>query len=347
MAKGEGYRVVLLASPRGYCAGVERAVEVVRAALRLFGAPVYVRKQIVHNAHVVATLAREGAIFVESEEEVPEGNVVVFSAHGVSPAVHARARARRLRVIDATCPLVMKVHAEARRFASRGYTLFLIGHAGHEEVEGTMGEAPERIKLVQSAEEALEVEAEDPKRVAYLTQTTLSQDDAEEIIAVLRRRFPSLVGPPTEDICYATQNRQDAVRLVASRSQLVLVVGSTNSSNSNRLVEVARRAGARAELVEDASAVNPAWLEGVDVVGLTSGASAPEYLVQGVLELLARAGFNRVEEIRVAEEQVSFELPAALKERALGGIAEGPAARLATGAERGVAPSEPAPAAPG
>jgi 4-hydroxy-3-methylbut-2-enyl diphosphate reductase len=301
---------------------VERAIQVVREALRLFGPPVYVRKQIVHNAHVVQGLAKEGAVFVESEEEVPEGSVLVFSAHGVSPEVHARARARHLRVLDATCPLVMKVHAEARRFASRGYTIFLIGHAGHEEVEGTMGEAPERIRLVQTPEEALSVAAEDPGKVAYLTQTTLSQDEAAEVLAALRGRFPRLVGPPSEDICYATQNRQDAVRALAARSQLVLVVGSKNSSNSNRLVEVARKAGTRAELVEDADAVDPGWLAGVEVVGLTSGASAPEYLVQGVLDLLAREGFTQVEEVKVAEEALFFELPGGLRAASHEGEAE-------------------------
>jgi 4-hydroxy-3-methylbut-2-enyl diphosphate reductase len=297
---------VLVAAPRGYCAGVERAVEAVERALEAHGAPVYVRKQIVHNAHVVRDLEAKGAVFVEEESEVPEGAVVVLSAHGVAPEVYANGSARRLTVLDATCPLVTKVHLEARRFAAEGRTIVLIGHAGHEEVVGTTGQAPERTVLVQTVAEAREVTVAEPGNLSYLTQTTLSVDETNEIIAVLRERFPSIQGPPREDICYATQNRQDAVKEIARRSDLVLVIGSANSSNSRRLAEVAREAGATAFLVDDETEVDPAWLEGIDVIGLTSGASAPEWLVERMLRWLASRGATEVEEVRLTEEHLRF-----------------------------------------
>jgi 4-hydroxy-3-methylbut-2-en-1-yl diphosphate reductase len=306
-------RQVLLAAPRGYCAGVDRAVDAVERALAAHGAPVFVRKQIVHNLPVVRDLERKGAVFVEEESEVPEGSVVVLSAHGVAPEVYANSEGRRLRVIDATCPLVTKVHLEARRFAREDRTIVLIGHAGHEEVVGTSGQAPERTILVQTLDEARTVEVPDPDDVSYLTQTTLSVDETNEIIAVLRERFPNLQGPPKEDICYATQNRQDAVKEVARRADLVLVIGSDNSSNSRRLVEVARAAGAPAHLVDDESEVDAAWLEGVQTLGLTSGASAPEWLVDRMLGWLADRGFDRVEEVSVAEESVRFSLPVGVR----------------------------------
>jgi 4-hydroxy-3-methylbut-2-en-1-yl diphosphate reductase len=306
-------RQVLLAAPRGYCAGVDRAVDAVERALAAHGAPVFVRKQIVHNLPVVRDLERKGAVFVEEESEVPEGSVVVLSAHGVAPEVYANSEGRRLRVIDATCPLVTKVHLEARRFAREDRTIVLIGHAGHEEVVGTSGQAPERTILVQTLDEARTVEVPDPDDVSYLTQTTLSVDETNEIIAVLRERFPNLQGPPKEDICYATQNRQDAVKEVARRADLVLVIGSDNSSNSRRLVEVARAAGAPAHLVDDESEVDAAWLEGVQALGLTSGASAPEWLVDRMLGWLADRGFDRVEEVSVAEESVRFSLPVGVR----------------------------------
>jgi 4-hydroxy-3-methylbut-2-en-1-yl diphosphate reductase len=304
---------VLLAAPRGYCAGVDRAVDAVERALAAHGAPVYVRKQIVHNLPVVRDLERKGAVFVEEESEVPEGSVVVLSAHGVAPEVYANSEGRRLRVIDATCPLVTKVHLEARRFAREDRTIVLIGHAGHEEVVGTSGQAPDRTILVQTVDEARTVQIPDPDDVSYLTQTTLSVDETNEIIAVLRERFPNLQGPPKEDICYATQNRQDAVKEVARRADLVLVIGSDNSSNSRRLVEVARAAGAPAHLVDDESEVEAAWLEGVQTLGLTSGASAPEWLVDRMLGWLADRGFDRVEEVSVAEESVRFSLPVGVR----------------------------------
>jgi len=307
-------RRVLLAKPRGYCAGVDRAVQTVEIALELYGAPVYVRKQIVHNSHVVASLEARGAVFVEEAGEVPEGAVVVFSAHGVAPQVRAEAAGRGLRVIDATCPLVTKVHNEARRFAARGYDIVLIGHAGHEEVAGTTGEAPGHIRLVDGPADAAAARVRDPAKVAWLSQTTLSVDETQQTVAALRARFPLLADPPSDDICYATQNRQAAVKAIAAGAELVLVVGSPNSSNSVRLVEVARDAGAGAAyLVEDASALRPQWLDGVRTVGLTSGASVPEDLVAGMLAALADAGFTQVEEVEAVPERMQFALPHELR----------------------------------
>jgi 4-hydroxy-3-methylbut-2-enyl diphosphate reductase len=305
---------VLLARPRGYCAGVDRAVQTVEKALELYGPPLYVRRQIVHNAHVVRTLEAKGAIFVEENDEVPEGATVIFSAHGVAPTVHEQAKSRSLRTIDATCPLVTKVHVEARRFASDDYDILLIGHEGHEEVVGTTGQAPERIHLVDGPEEAATVQVRDPSKVAYLSQTTLSVDETLETVRALRQRFPLLQDPPSDDICYATQNRQSAVKAIAGRTQLVLVVGSTNSSNSVRLTEVAREAGAAASyLVDGAEHIDPAWLEGVDTVGVTSGASVPEELVSDVLSWLAEHGFGEIEEITSADEHLQFALPPELR----------------------------------
>ena len=305
---------VLVAAPRGYCAGVERAVDAVERALAKHGPPVYVRKQIVHNLHVVHNLERKGAIFVEEETEVPEGAVVVLSAHGVAPEVYANAGARRLEVIDATCPLVTKVHLEARRFAADDRTIVLIGHAGHEEVVGTTGQAPARTLLVQTPQEARALELPEPDNVSYLTQTTLSVDETNEIIEILRERFPAIEGPPREDICYATQNRQDAVKEIARRSDVVLVIGSDNSSNSNRLAEVARELGTPSFLVDDETEVDPAWLAGIEIVGLTSGASAPEWLVDRMLAWLVEQGFADVETVTLAEESVRFSLPAGVRE---------------------------------
>jgi 4-hydroxy-3-methylbut-2-enyl diphosphate reductase len=302
-------RRLLLASPRGYCAGVERAVETVERALELHGSPVYVRRQIVHNAHVVSELEARGAVFVVSEEEAPEGSLLVLSAHGVAPVVHTRAGRRRLRTIDATCPLVAKVHAEARRYAAQGYTIVLVGHAGHEEVEGTLGEAPGATLLVETVEDAERVRVQDPERVAYVTQTTLSVDETAEIVATLRRRFPAIEGPDAGDICYATTNRQRAVKELATEVDLLLVIGSRNSSNSNRLVETARAAGVAANLIEDETAIDERWLEEVETVGLTSGASAPEELVARVCDWFRARG---VEDIRAAGsvvENVLFRLP--------------------------------------
>jgi 4-hydroxy-3-methylbut-2-enyl diphosphate reductase len=297
---------VLVAAPRGYCAGVERAVDAVERALEVHGPPIYVRKQIVHNAHVVRDLEDKGAVFVEEETEVPAGAVVVLSAHGVAPEVYEGSRARGLTVLDATCPLVTKVHLEARRFAAGGRTIVLIGHAGHEEVEGTTGQARERTVLVQDVADARALRVQDPENLSYLTQTTLSVDETNEIIAVLRERFPSIQGPPREDICYATQNRQDAVKEVARRADVVLVIGSGNSSNSKRLAEVARELGTPAHLVDDETEVDPGWLEDCDVVGLTSGASAPEWLVDRMLAWLASLGATEVEEVRLAQEHLRF-----------------------------------------
>lgn len=303
-------RRVLLASPRGYCAGVERAIDTVEAALEQYGPPVYVRRQIVHNTHVVRDLEARGAIFVERESDVPAGELVVFSAHGVPPDAYANAAARGLRTVDATCPLVTKVHAEARLFASLGYTIFLVGHAGHDEIEGTLGEAPAAILLVQSAAEAEQVRPPQTERLAYLTQTTLSVDDTAEIVAILRRRFPGLAGPRKEDICYATSNRQAAVKALLVEIDLLLVVGSVNSSNSNRLVEVARAGGVPAHLIEDERSIDESWLDGVEVVGVTSGASAPERLVESVCSWFAALGVTDIRPHRRVEERVAFKLPA-------------------------------------
>ncbi|HEY5059688.1 MAG TPA: 4-hydroxy-3-methylbut-2-enyl diphosphate reductase [Gaiellaceae bacterium] len=304
---------VLLASPRGYCAGVERAVETVERALALYGSPVYVRKQIVHNSHVVRDLEERGAIFVDSVEEIPEGSAVVFSAHGVAPAVHAAAAARGLITIDATCPLVTKVHTQARRFAEDGHTIVLIGHAGHEEVEGTTGEAPAAIVLVESIGDAELVSFPAGAKLAYITQTTLSVDETREIVDVLRRRFPAIEGPPTEDICYATSNRQWAVKELLAEVDLLLVIGSHNSSNSQRLVDVASAAGVTAYLVDDASEIDEAWLDGVTVAGVTSGASAPEPLVDGVCDWFRAHGIGDISEFSSAYEDVVFRLPVELR----------------------------------
>jgi 4-hydroxy-3-methylbut-2-en-1-yl diphosphate reductase len=307
-------RRVLVAKPRGYCAGVDRAVLTVEKALEAYGAPVYVRKQIVHNAHVVRTLEAQGAVFVEEADEVPEGATVVFSAHGVAPTVHSEAAQRSLKTIDATCPLVTKVHLEARRFAADDLDIVLIGHEGHEEVVGTTGQAPERIHLVDGVEEAAQVEVRDPAKVAYLSQTTLSVDETNVTVEALRQRFPLLQGPPSADICYATQNRQVAVKEIAVEADLVLVVGSRNSSNSVRLVEVALDAGASAaHLVDDASEIDPAWLAGVSTVGLTSGASVPEELVEQVMAWLAERGYGDVQEVESAQESLLFALPPELR----------------------------------
>jgi 4-hydroxy-3-methylbut-2-enyl diphosphate reductase len=305
---------VVVAAPRGYCAGVDRAVITVEKALDTYGAPVYVRKQIVHNRHVVETLQQRGAIFVEELEEVPQGATVVFSAHGVSPAVHAEAADRRLKTIDATCPLVTKVHHEARRFAREDREILLIGHAGHEEVEGTAGEAPEHITLVESPEHVADVQVKDPSKVAWLSQTTLSVDETLATVAKLREKFPLLLDPPSDDICYATQNRQLAVKQIAAHSDLVIVVGSANSSNSVRLVEVALEAGAQASYrVDFASEIDEAWLEGVSSVGVTSGASVPDDLVRGVLDYLEARGFPPATEERLTEENLVFALPPELR----------------------------------
>ena len=307
-------RAVLLAAPRGYCAGVDRAVITVEKALDLYGAPVYVRKQIVHNKHVVADLEARGAVFVEELDEVPAGETVVFSAHGVSPEVHRQAEQRDLKTIDATCPLVTKVHHEARRFANEDYDILLIGHAGHEEVEGTAGEAPEHIQLVQSPADVAGIEVRDPSRVAWLSQTTLSVDETLETVAAIRERFPELLDPPSDDICYATQNRQLAVKEIAQGADLVIVVGSGNSSNSVRLVEVALEAGARTSYrVDDASEIQESWLDGVSTVSVTSGASVPEALVDGVLAFLAERGYPDAKAVHSAEESLIFALPAELR----------------------------------
>ena len=307
-------RKVLLAKPRGYCAGVDRAVETVERALGIYGAPVYVRKQIVHNSHVVAELERKGAVFVEETDEVPEDSVIVFSAHGVAPSVHTEAAQRQLRTIDATCPLVTKVHVEARRFAREDMDILLIGHEGHEEVVGTTGEAPERVHLVEGPGAVADLEVRDPAKVAWLSQTTLSVDETLATVAALREKFPLLMDPPSDDICYATQNRQVAVKEIAAASDLVIVVGSTNSSNSVRLVEVALDGGAvAAYLVDDVSHIDPEWLEGVSTIGLTSGASVPESLVRDVLGWLAERGFGDIEEVESARETLTFALPPELR----------------------------------
>jgi 4-hydroxy-3-methylbut-2-enyl diphosphate reductase len=305
---------VLLAKPRGYCAGVDRAVEAVEQALEQHGAPVYVRKQIVHNRHVVETLEARGAIFVDATDEVPAGALIVFSAHGVSPAVRVEARERALHTIDATCPLVTKVHQEAKRYAREDFDILLVGHKGHEEVEGTAGEAPSHIQIVDSLADVGSVTVRDPDKVVWLSQTTLSVDETMDTVRALRERFPTLQNPPSDDICYATQNRQIAVKAMAPRCDLVLVVGSRNSSNSVRLVEVALSAGAgAARLVDYAREIDDAWLDGVDTVGVTSGASVPEVLVRGVLEHLAERGWGTIEEITTAEESLVFSLPRELR----------------------------------
>jgi 4-hydroxy-3-methylbut-2-enyl diphosphate reductase len=309
---------VLLAAPRGYCAGVERAVEAVERALVAHGGPVYVRKQIVHNLHVVRALEGQGAVFVDEVTEIPPGAVAVLSAHGSPPGVYEEAHRRRLRLIDATCPLVTKVHMEARRFARQDKTIVLIGHAGHEEVEGTSGQSPDRTVLVQTIDEARTVELPSGP-LAYLTQTTLSVDETGAIVEELRSRFPRLEAPPREDICYATQNRQDAVKAMAPLADVVLVIGSRNSSNSNRLAEVARELGVPAHLVDDHEEVEDRWLEGAEVVGLTSGASAPEHLVAAMLGYLAERGYDEVEQVTVAEEGVRFSLPAGVRRPAADG----------------------------
>jgi 4-hydroxy-3-methylbut-2-enyl diphosphate reductase len=305
---------LLLASPRGYCAGVDRAVQTVERALDLYGAPVYVRKEIVHNKHVVQELRARGAVFVDSETEVPRGATVVFSAHGVAPSVHAGARARALETIDATCPLVTKVHVEAKKFAAEGYTVVLVGHAGHEEVEGTMGEAPEHIVLIETVQDVDRLEVADPARVAYISQTTLSVDETNAIIDRLRERFPAIVAPRTDDICYATTNRQAAVKQLARECDLVLVIGSRNSSNSNRLVEVAREHGAAAHLIDSELHVEEEWLDGMRVIGITSGASAPEQLVQRLVSFFCARGTSDVRELEVVQEDVRFMLPKAIRQ---------------------------------
>ena len=304
---------VLLASPRGYCAGVERAVETVEQALDHYGAPVYVRKQIVHNIHVVRDLEARGAIFVDEETEVPEGATIVYSAHGVAPTVHENSRRLRHNVIDATCPLVTKVHVQARRYADEGYTIVLIGHAGHEEVVGTTGEAPDATILVQTVEEAEALDLPSDTKLAYVTQTTLSVDETAEIITTLRRRFPDIRAPRKEDICYATSNRQWAVKEMLPEIDVLLVIGSRNSSNSNRLVETARAAGVRAYLIDDESEIDPRWLEDVRTVGITSGASAPEKLVRRVCDWFSERGTVSFEEFRMVDEDVTFKLPVELR----------------------------------
>jgi 4-hydroxy-3-methylbut-2-en-1-yl diphosphate reductase len=311
---------LLLAAPRGYCAGVDRAVQTVERALDLHGAPVYVRKEIVHNKHVVETLRERGAIFVDEATEVPEGAVCVFSAHGVAPSVRAGAIERSLQTIDATCPLVTKVHREAVRFAEQGYTIVLVGHDGHEEVEGTMGEAPERIVLVQDEADVEKLEIKDPERVAYITQTTLAVDETTAILERLRERFPKIVGPRTDDICYATTNRQAAVKQMAASCDLLLVIGSRNSSNSVRLVEVARDCGTASHLIDNVGEVQEHWLEGVRVLGISSGASAPENLVGELVEFFRARGVSDISEFDVVREDVRFMLPKQIRE-ALGGSA--------------------------
>jgi len=304
---------VLVAAPRSFCAGVVRAIDIVEKLLEQHGPPVYVRHEIVHNVHVVRDLERRGAVFVESEDEVPEGELIVLSAHGVAPKVYEKCAERGLKVVDAVCPLVSKVHAEARRYAGRGLKIALVGHAGHVEVEGTMGEAPESIVLVETPEDARELEVEDGEQVAYITQTTLSLDDTGDVVDALRERFPDLVGPPSADICYATQNRQDAVKRICEEATLVLVVGSRTSSNANRLVEVAHDRGADAYLIDDEADLDPAGLEGHETVGLTAGASSPDILVDRVVGRLAELGFGEREEVEITREDVFFRLPAELR----------------------------------
>jgi 4-hydroxy-3-methylbut-2-enyl diphosphate reductase len=315
IAKGDsagaspGQKRVLLLKPRGFCAGVVRAIDIVKIALETFGAPIYVRREIVHNRYVVNELAEKGAIFVHEIDDVPDGQRVIYSAHGVSPAVRERSKGRGLKVIDATCPLVTKVHIEAVKFAKQGYSLILIGHRDHDEIEGTLGEAPDVTQVVSNAKEVASLQVPDPDHVAYLTQTTLSLDEARDIIHALKLKFPNIVGPHSQDICYATENRQVAVRNVAHDAGLVLVVGSTNSSNSNRLVEVSRNLGTMGYLIDNSQAIDPAWLQGVNTVAVTAGASAPEILVEDVVNYLRQNGFTRVEEVEVMPENVRFGLP--------------------------------------
>ncbi|WP_371577189.1 4-hydroxy-3-methylbut-2-enyl diphosphate reductase [Streptomyces sp. NBC_01314] len=314
MTASPGRRRVLLAAPRGYCAGVDRAVIAVEKALEQYGAPIYVRHEIVHNKYVVQTLEKKGAIFVEQTEEVPEGNIVMFSAHGVAPTVHDEAARGKLATIDATCPLVTKVHKEAIRYAKDDFDILLIGHEGHEEVIGTSGEAPDHIQLVDGPEDVAKIEVRDPSRIVWLSQTTLSVDETMETVGALKEKFPLLVSPPSDDICYATQNRQLAVKQMGADAELVIVVGSRNSSNSIRLVEVAKLAGSReAYLVDFASEIEEAWLEGVETVGVTSGASVPEVLVEEVLEWLSQRGYEDVELVKAAEESITFSLPKELR----------------------------------
>ncbi|MFD9251739.1 4-hydroxy-3-methylbut-2-enyl diphosphate reductase [Streptomyces bottropensis] len=314
MTASPGRRRVLLAAPRGYCAGVDRAVIAVEKALEQYGAPIYVRHEIVHNKYVVQTLERKGAVFVEQTEEVPEGNIVMFSAHGVAPTVHDEAAHGKLATIDATCPLVTKVHKEAIRYAQDDFDILLIGHEGHEEVIGTSGEAPDHIQLVDGPEDVAKVEVRDPSKIVWLSQTTLSVDETMETVGALKEKFPLLVSPPSDDICYATQNRQLAVKQMGAEAELVIVVGSRNSSNSVRLVEVAKLAGSReAYLVDFASEIDEAWLEGVETVGVTSGASVPEVLVEEVLEWLSQRGYGDVELVKAAEESITFSLPKELR----------------------------------
>ncbi len=319
-----GQKRVLLLKPRGFCAGVVRAIDIVKIALDTFGAPIYVRREIVHNRFVVNELAEKGAIFVNEISEVPEGQRVIYSAHGVSPAVRDESKARGLKVIDATCPLVTKVHVEAVKFAKQGYSLVLVGHRDHDEIEGTLGEAPEATQVVSNVEEVEALVVPDPNRVAYLTQTTLSLDEARDIIHALKVKFPNIVGPHTQDICYATENRQVAVRNVAPGANLVLVVGSTNSSNSNRLVEVSNNLGTQAYLIDNSAAIDPTWLEGVDSVAVTAGASAPEVLVEDVINYLQLNGYSSVEEVEVMPENVRFGLPPEIIQ-AIGGAGGGQA----------------------
>jgi 4-hydroxy-3-methylbut-2-enyl diphosphate reductase len=315
-------KTLLLLKPRGFCAGVVRAIDIVRIALEAFGAPIYVRKEIVHNRYVVEELAAKGAIFVDEIDEVPEGQRVIYSAHGVAPEVREASQRRNLRVIDATCPLVTKVHVEAVKFAKEGYSLILIGHRDHDEVIGTLGEAPAVTQVVGSPQEVAQLDVPDPEHVAYLTQTTLSLDETRDIIAALRKKFPKIQGPAAQDICYATENRQVAVKEVASEADLLLVVGSDNSSNSNRLVEVARNLGTQAYLIENYRAIRPEWLEGTRTVALTAGASAPECLVEEVVDFLRRSGFGQMKELEVMPENVRFGLPPEIVEA----IAAAPAA---------------------
>ncbi|MGH2787617.1 MAG: 4-hydroxy-3-methylbut-2-enyl diphosphate reductase [Actinomycetota bacterium] len=311
-----GMKKVILAAPRGYCAGVDRAVKIVERALETLGAPVYVRKEIVHNRHVVSELAERGAVFVDSEEEIPEGGVCIFSAHGVSPEVRRNAARRKLHVIDATCPLVTKVHLEAKRFARGGRRIVLVGHVGHEEIEGTAGEAPENTLVIENVDQMDDMGLDPDEPVSYLTQTTLSVDDTLDVVEALRDRFTDIKGPRSDDICYATQNRQVAVKAIAPEADVVLIVGAVNSSNSNRLVEVAEGAGTRAYLVPDETHLDPSWLDGVETVGVSSGASAPEVLVDRLLDRLAHLGFETVETREVTTEDVTFSLPPWLRKDA-------------------------------